>query len=70
MDSADELKTMRYKAFEFENRPESAPYHSQLARYEAAVLATKVRLDAATKSELAQAFLELRQAFVAWREEP
>jgi hypothetical protein len=70
MESIDELKTMRFRAFEFESRPDGAPYHAQLARYQAAVQASKDHPSAEAKSELATAFLDLNRAYRAWQEEP
>jgi hypothetical protein len=70
MESFDELKTMRFKAFEFENRPEDATFHPQLVRYQAAVNASKEHPSAEAKSELARAFLDLNRAYKAWQEEP
>jgi hypothetical protein len=70
MESIDELKTMRFKAFEFENRPSDTPYHAQLVRYEKATRALKDHPTAEAKTELAAAFLDRYRAFTAWKKEP
>jgi hypothetical protein len=69
MESIDELKTMRFKAFEFENRPEDATYHTQLTRYQAATQALNDQPSAEAKTEFGEAFLNLHRAFTAWKEE-
>jgi hypothetical protein len=68
MKNTDEFKSIRFKAFEFENRDPDAPYNRQLVRYKAAVIASKDQADA--RAELTQASLDLNRAFRAWQEEP
>jgi hypothetical protein len=69
MDSIDEFKSVRYKAFELENRAPGSIYRPQILRYEVASAAFKADPNSKTRSELATAFVELRRAFVAWQEE-
>jgi len=69
METIDELNTMRFKAFEFENRCSDATYHTQLARYQSAARALKEHPDAEARDEFTGAFLDLHRAFTAWKEE-
>lgn len=69
MESSDEFKTIRFKAFEFENRPTDATYHALLARYQAASQALNEHPSPEAKTELAEAFLDLHRAFKAWEKE-